>query len=100
MTCFSSDYHSVGNRLGNTRSAAARLKAAFRLAAGLLSGPLRAYLRSRSQKRAVAQFAAVDMHTLEDIGLLRTHLAALSVSEDNDNNPSAASPVAGCCASR
>lgn len=56
--------------------------------------PLRAYLRSRSRKRASAQFGAVDLHTLEDIGLLRTHITAACVSEDNDNDPNAvARPV-------
>jgi hypothetical protein len=32
----------------------------------------------------------VDLHTLEDMGLLRTHVTAACVAEDNDNDPHAA----------
>lgn len=87
------------NSFRNRGTAGARLGSALRLAARTASAPLRAYLRSRSRRRALDNFGAVDMHTLEDIGLLRMHLAALSVSEDNDNNPHAKVPpslVAAC----
>ncbi len=77
------------NRFGSRGTAGGRFGSALRLAARSASAPLRAYARSRSRRRALDNFGAVDMHTLEDIGLLRTHLAALIVSEDNDNNPHA-----------
>ena len=88
------------NRFGNRGTAGGRFMVALRLAASAASAPLRAYLRSRSRRRALENFGAVDMHTLEDIGLLRTHLAALSVSEDNDNNPHAVVPPALIAACR
>lgn len=80
MTCFvAGDDTRAENRLGNGGTAGTRLVA-----------PLRAYLRARSRKRASAQFAAVDLHTLEDMGLLRTHVTAACVTEDNDNDPHSA----------
>ena len=84
MTCFvAGDDSRPRIRLGIGGTAGSRFGAA-----------LRAYLRSRSRKRASAQFGAVDLHTLKDIGLLRTHIAAACVSEDNDNDRDAvARPV-------
>ena len=55
--------------------------------------PLRAYARSRSQARAFENFSGVNMHTLEDIGLLPTHLVAVCANGDNDNNPAAGSVI-------
>ena len=77
------------NKLRNSGPAGTRILTALRLVARTASAPLRAYLRLRLRRRVVENFGSVDMHTLEDIGLLRMHLAALSVSEDNDNQPDA-----------
>lgn len=87
MTCFvADDGAGAGDRLGNGGTAVARFMT-----------PLRAYLQYRSRKRVAARFAAVDLHTLEDIGLLRTHFTAACVSGDNDNNPDAvARAFCGC----
>lgn len=77
MTCFvAGDDAGAGDRSGNGGTTGVRFMA-----------PFRAYLQSRLRKRASAQFAAVDLHTLEDIGLLRTHVTAACVGGDNDNSP-------------
>ncbi len=100
MTCFvAGDGPGAGNTLRNG-TARARFIAALCLAVGTACAPLRAYLRSRLRKRVSAQFSAVDLHTLEDIGLLRTHLTAICVSEDNDNNPDAVVRPRSSCISR
>ena len=98
MTCFvAGDGPGAQNRLRNGGTAGGRFMAALCLAARTAYAPLRAYLRARSRRRAFAQFAAVDLHTLEDIGLLRTHVTAAWASEDNDNNPYAvARPLSSC----
>ncbi len=85
---------------GNDKSFALGLRAGrspfgalLRAAARTGFGPLRAYVRSRSQARAAGYFAGVNMHTLEDIGLLPTHLVAVCANGDNDNDPAAGSVI-------
>lgn len=82
MTCFvAGDESRPRFKRGNGGSAASRFKAV-----------LWAYGRPRARKRVAARFAALDLRTLEDIGLLRTHITAACVSEVNDNDPGAAAP--------
>lgn len=84
-----------GNSMENNKTAVARLLAGVCAAIWAAGAPLRGYLRARSRMRAAVQFDAVDLHTLEDIGLLRTHLTAAWVSEDNDNRRNPPSVVRG-----
>ncbi len=76
-------------RVLNKRSigAAPQEPLALRLACAvlrLLMAPIRAHAERRDRARAYTDFRMIDVRTLDDIGLVRNHVAAVGTT-DNEN---------------
>ena len=50
----------------------------------LISAPIRVYSRWRANARVYADFGMIDLRTLDDIGLVRNHVAAVGTPDNED----------------